>query len=66
MQEGQARKQIVHQGLGTVGVIGVAARACAKAGKVDGIAQVDALIWFVAVEEGEEGFAGLGVNVGTV
>ena len=42
------------------------ASASAKAGEVYGIPEVDALLGLVAVEESQEGFAGAGVDVGTM
>jgi hypothetical protein len=66
VEEREPGEQIIHKGLGAVGVIGVAASASAEASEVDGIAQVDALVRVVAVEESQERFAGLGVDVGTV
>jgi Holliday junction resolvase-like predicted endonuclease len=63
VEERKPGEQIIHKGLGAVGVIGVASSARAQAGQVDGIAQVDALIRFVTVKEGQERFAGLRVDV---
>jgi Holliday junction resolvase-like predicted endonuclease len=63
VQERQPGEQIVHEGLGAVGVIGITPSASAEAGEVDGIAKVDALVRVVAVEESQERFAGLGVDV---
>ena len=63
VQEGQAGKQIVHQGLRPIWLVGITASASAEAGEVYGIAKVDARLGLVAVEENQERFAGLGVYV---
>jgi hypothetical protein len=63
VEERQPGEQIVHEGLGAVGVIGITPSASAQASEVNGIAGVDALVWVVAVEESQERFAGLRVDV---
>jgi hypothetical protein len=63
VEEREPGQQIVHEGLGAVGVIGITPSASAQASEVNGIAEVDALVRVVAVEESQERFAGLGVDV---
>ena len=66
VQETQPSKQIVHQALRPIWLIRITASSGAETGKVDGITEVDARLGLVSVEESQERFAGLGVNVGTV
>lgn len=66
MQEGQPSKQIVHQRLRPVWLVRVAASAGAETGEVNGITEVNARLGLVSVQESQERFAGLRVNVGTV
>jgi hypothetical protein len=66
MEEGQAGQQIVHQALRPVWFVRITAGAGAETGEVYGIAKVDARLGLVSLKEGQERFAGLGVNVGPV
>jgi hypothetical protein len=66
MQEGQPGKQIIHQRLRSVWLIWITPSAGTETGEVYGIAKVDARLGLVSVKEGQERFAGLGVNVGPV
>ena len=66
MQEGEAGQQIIHQRLRPVWFVGITPSASAKAGEVNGIAQVDARLGFVAVKESQERFARAGVDVRTM
>jgi hypothetical protein len=66
MQEGQPCQQIIHQALRPVWLVRITASAGTETGQVYGVSKVDALLGLVAVKEGQERFAGLGVNVGPV
>jgi hypothetical protein len=66
VQEGEPRKQIVHQGLRPVWLVRITASACAEASKVNGVAEVNALLGLVSVKKSQERFAGLRVDVGAV
>jgi hypothetical protein len=66
MQKGQPGKQIVHQRLRPVWLVWITAGAGTETGEVYGIAKVDSLLGLVAVNEGQERFAGFWVNVGPV
>jgi hypothetical protein len=66
MQEGQPGQQIIHQRLRPVWLVRITAGAGAETGEVYGITQMDAGLGLVSLKEGQERFAGLGVNVGPV